>query len=73
MDYTLDSFCNAGEVAIGGAVNIIADGTGTVITSRPDGDSFGDSPDSGGTMDGWRGVVHADSDGLLDVHAFCAS
>jgi Collagen triple helix repeat (20 copies) len=70
---TLDSFCQAGEHAVGGAVNIIPDGTGTVITSRPDGDMFGDSPDNGGTFIGWRGVVHADAGGLLVVHAFCVS
>jgi hypothetical protein len=72
-DVTLDSYCQAGEFAVGGSVNIIPDGTGTVITSRPIGDSFGDSPDNGSSMVGWRGVVHADAGGLLDVHVFCAS
>ena len=68
---TLNSFCQAGETAIGGAVNIIPDGTGTVITSRPVGNVFGDSPNNGGSFVGWRGV--ATGTGLLVVHVFCAS
>ncbi len=72
-DVTLDSYCQTGEVAVGGAVNIIADGTGTVITSRPVGNTFGGSPSNGSAFIGWRGVVHADSGGLLVVHVFCAS
>jgi len=69
--YTGDSFCNPGETAIGGSANIIPDGTGTVLTSRPDGDTFGDSPDNGSSFVGWRGVDTGT--GLLVVHVFCAS
>jgi hypothetical protein len=69
---TADSFCHAGETAIGGSANIIPDGTGTVVTSRPVGDTFGDSPNNGGTFIGWRGVASGAS-GLLVVHVFCAS
>ena len=54
-----------------GSVNIIPDGTGTVITSRPVGDTFGDSPDNGTPFIGWRGV--GSGGGLLVVHVFCAS
>jgi hypothetical protein len=68
---TLNSFCNAGERAVGGSVNIIPDGTGTVITSRPVGNMFGDSPNNGSGFIGWRGV--ATGTGLLVVHVFCAS
>jgi hypothetical protein len=68
---TADSFCKAGETAIGGAVNIIPDGTGTVVTSRPVGDTFGDSPDNGTSFIGWRGV--GTGGGLMVVHVFCAS
>ncbi len=71
---TLDSYCQTGEVATGGAVNLIPDGSSlTVLTQRPDGDTFGDSPDNGGTAVGWRAVVHANDGGLLVVHVFCAS
>ena len=68
---TLKSFCQAGETAIGGAVNIIPDGTGTVVTSRPVGNIFGDSPNNGGSFVGWRGVATGTE--LLVVHVFCAS
>jgi hypothetical protein len=67
----VDVFCNSGETAVGGSVNIIPDGTGTVITSRPVGDTFGDSPDNGTPFIGWRGV--GSGGGLLVVHVFCAS
>jgi hypothetical protein len=68
---TADSFCKTGETAIGGAVNIIPDGTGSVITSRPVGDTGGDSPDNGTSFIGWRGV--GTGGGLMVVHVFCAS
>lgn len=67
----VDVFCNSGETAVGGSVNIIPDGTGTVVTSRPVGDSFGDSPDNGTAFIGWRG--NGTGGGLLVVHVFCAS
>jgi hypothetical protein len=71
---TVDSFCNSGETAVGGAVNIIPDGTPGVVTSRPDGDTFGDSPDNGTPFIGWRGVATPAGGGaLLVVHVFCAS
>ena len=71
---TVDSFCNSGETAVGGAVNSIPDGTPGVVTSRPDGDTLGDSPENGEPFIGWRGVATpAGAGSLLVVHVFCAS
>jgi hypothetical protein len=71
---TLDELCPDGTVAIGGSVNIIPDGDGTIQVSRPDGDTFGDSPDNGGALVGWRGIATAtNNDDVIDVHAYCAS
>ncbi|WP_437806392.1 hypothetical protein [Sorangium sp. So ce1078] len=70
---TLTSFCESGEVATGGSVNLIPDGTPlTITTQRPVGNTFGDSPDNGTSAIGWRAQVTAGGSGLLVVHVFCA-
>ena len=69
---TATVFCEPGETAIGGSVNIIPDGSGAVTTSRPVGDTFLDSPDDGHPFIGWLGVSNSGS-GSMVVHVFCAS
>lgn len=58
---------------MGGSVNVLPDGDGTVLVSRPTSENGQDSPDNGSAATGWRGIATSTGAGdLLVVHVFCA-